>query len=93
VLPNQASGLVLNALVYRGLDHRLDAKAPDSVGIYGRLPAENRAKLAQRDTAAVAAHDSTDGPSLALARYAETYRDAWYRDVSIADLLLRPVDK
>jgi hypothetical protein len=39
------------------------------------------ARSAQR---AAAARDSTSGPSLALAKYAGRYTDAWYGDVDIA---------
>ncbi|HKT61524.1 MAG TPA: serine hydrolase [Gemmatimonadales bacterium] len=84
VLTNQESGLAFNALVYRVLDHYLGAKSPDYVGIYGRLLAQNRSKLAADAAAASAERDSTSGPSLAPARYAGLYRDAWYGDVSIA---------
>ena len=83
VLTNQESGLAFNALVYRVLDHYLGAKPPDYVGIYGRLLAQNRAKLAEGDSAAAAPRDSTAGPSLPLAKYAGVYRDAWYGDVKI----------
>jgi CubicO group peptidase (beta-lactamase class C family) len=83
VLTNQESGLAFNALVYRVLDHYLGAKPPDYVGIYSRLLAQNRATLAEGDSTAAARRDSTAGPSLALAKYAGVYRDAWYGDVKI----------
>jgi len=85
VLTNQESGLAFNALVYRVLDHYLGAKPPDYVGIYGRLLQESRTKLGGEASAAAAARDSSAGPSLPLASYAGTYRDAWYGDVTIAD--------
>lgn len=85
VLTNQESGLAFNALVYRVLDHYLGAKAPDYVGIYGRLQAQSRAKLAADARSAAAERDSTAGPSLPPARYAGLYRDPWYGDVSIAE--------
>jgi CubicO group peptidase (beta-lactamase class C family) len=85
VLTNQESGLAFNALVYRVLDHYLGAKAPDYVGIYGRLLQESRTKLASEGAAAAAARDSSAGPSLPLARYAGIYRDQWYGDVTIAE--------
>jgi hypothetical protein len=85
VLTNQESGLAFNALVYRVLDHYLGVKAPDYVGIYSRFLAETRAKNAALESAAAAARDSTAGPSLPLAKYAGTYRDAWYGDVGITE--------
>jgi CubicO group peptidase (beta-lactamase class C family) len=83
VLTNQESGLAFNALVYRVLDHYLGAKAPDYVGIYGRVQEQSRAKLAAAAQSAAAERDSTAGPSLPPAQYAGTYRDAWYGDVGI----------
>jgi hypothetical protein len=84
VLTNQESGLAFNAIAYRVLDHYLGMKAPDYVGIYKDLLAKNRAELSDLATEAEAKRDSTAGPSLPLARYAGTYRDAWYGDIAIA---------
>jgi CubicO group peptidase (beta-lactamase class C family) len=83
VLTNQESGFAFNALAYRVLDHYLGVKPPDYVGIYGKLLAQNRAQLAAQASAAAGGRDSTSGPSLPLAGYAGTYRDAWYGDVAI----------
>jgi hypothetical protein len=44
---------------------------------------KGRAELRTLDQHASATRDSTSGPSLPLARYAGTYRDAWYGDVTI----------
>jgi len=85
VLTNQESGLAFNAIVWRVLDHYLGAQAPDYVGIYQGLAARNRAKLEAQATEAAGQRDSTSGPSLDLAKYAGTYRDRWYGDVTIAE--------
>jgi hypothetical protein len=85
VLTNQESGAAFNAIAYRVLDHFLDVKAPDYVGIYQRLLAQNREKLATVESEAAAQRDSSSGPSLPLAKYAGTYRDAWYGDVAITE--------
>jgi CubicO group peptidase (beta-lactamase class C family) len=85
VLTNQESGLAFNALTYRVLDYYLGAKAPDYVGVYTRQLAQTRARLDKLAADAAAARDSTSGPSLPLARYAGTYRDAWYGDVTITE--------
>lgn len=45
---------------------------------------ERRAQLAALGQRSAGARDSTSGPSLPLERYAGTYRDAWYGDVTIA---------
>jgi hypothetical protein len=51
---------------------------------------------AVEDAAAAAARDSSRGPSLALERYAGTYNDRWYGDVTISragDALVIQFDK
>lgn len=83
VLTNQESGLAFNAIAYRVLDHYLGVTPPDYVGIYRRQLAETRTQLAQLAARAAAGRDSTSGPSLPLERYAGTYRDLWYGDVTI----------
>src|SRR6476660_6323286 len=74
VLTNQESGLAFNAIVYRALDHYLGAKAPDYIGIYGGILAQNRSKLAQLESSAASERDSTGGPSLPPTKYVGTYR-------------------
>ena len=85
VLTNQESGLAFNAIAYRVLDHYLGVNAPDYVGIYEGLVAKHRAQRAELAATAAAARDSSSGPSLPLAGYAGTYRDAWYGDVTITE--------
>ena len=85
VLTNQESGLAFNAIAYRVLDHYLGVKAPDYIGIYTRAAPAEPDRLAKLAAEAAAARDSTSGPSLAPARYAGTYRDAWYGDVTITE--------
>ena len=84
VLTNQESGPAFESVVYQVLDHYLGAKAPDYPAIYDRLVQQGRAELRALDQHASATRDSTSGPSLPLERYAGTYRDAWYGDVTIA---------
>ncbi len=83
VLTNQESGLAFNAITLRALDYYLDAKPPDYVGIFAKLETQGKAQLAEAAQKAAASRDSTSGPALPLARYAGTYRDAWYGDVSV----------
>jgi hypothetical protein len=85
VLTNQESGVAFNAITYRVLDHYLGAPAPDYIASYRALREKDRAELAKVVRDAARARDSTSGPSLPLAKYAGTYRDAWYGDVAIAD--------
>jgi CubicO group peptidase (beta-lactamase class C family) len=84
VLTNQESGLAFNAIAYRVLDYYLGAKTPDYLGIFTRMEAKERAELTEMKRKAGASRDSSLGPSLPLARYAGSYRDEWYGDVSIA---------
>jgi hypothetical protein len=48
------------------------------------MAAQGRAQLEREAQAAAAQRDSTSRPSLPLERYAGTYRDAWYGDITIA---------
>ena len=85
VLTNQESGFAFESIVYRVLDHYLGVTpVPDYVGLYTKLARQQEAELARLEKDARAARDSTSRPSLALARYAGTYRDAWYGDVTLA---------
>lgn len=84
VLTNQESGAAFNAIAYRVLDTYLGAKPADYVGVYQKLATQGKAQLADLERQAAGSRDSTSGPSLPLARYAGTYRDEWYGDVSLA---------
>jgi CubicO group peptidase (beta-lactamase class C family) len=84
VLTNQESGAAFNAVAYRVLDHYLGARPVDYVGSYKKILAHGREEEAGRAAKAAASRDSTSPPSLPLDRYAGTYRDAWYGDVSLA---------
>jgi CubicO group peptidase (beta-lactamase class C family) len=85
VLTNQESGNAFNVLTNRILDHFLGATSPDYLGIALRTEAAARARLAAAATLRAATRDSASGPSLALAKYAGTYRDDWYGDITIAE--------
>src|SRR5262249_14222258 len=84
VLTNQESELAFNAITYRVLDYYLGAKAPDYVGIFTNAEAKARAEVTQTERKAEARRDSTSGPSLPVSRYAGTYRDEWYGDITIS---------
>jgi CubicO group peptidase (beta-lactamase class C family) len=84
VLTNQESGQAFESIAYQVLDHYLGAKAPDYPAIYERLVRQGRTELQALDRRASATRDSTSGPSLPLGRYAGTFRDAWYGDVTMA---------
>lgn len=84
VLTNQESGAAFESIVYHVLDHYLGAKAPDYPSLFKQLGDENRKKLRAAEQQAAVSRDSTSGPSLPLSKYAGTYRDPWYGDVTIA---------
>lgn len=71
-------------IVYHTMDHYLGVQQiPDYLALFGanadNAAARNRQLLAD----AASSRDSLSGPSLPLARYIGTYRDAWYGDVAI----------
>jgi CubicO group peptidase (beta-lactamase class C family) len=83
VLTNMESGAAFNALTWTVLDHLLGAPAHDWIAAYDALERRAVADVAHADSAAAAARDTASRPSLPLERYAGTYRDAWYGDVTI----------
>ena len=83
VLTNQESGAAFSAISYRVLDHYLGA-THDWLGAYRDLMERSAAAVAQAERGTAAERDSSSGPSLPLERYAGTYRDAWYGDVTVA---------
>lgn len=82
VLTNQESSAAFAAISYRVLDHYLGA-AHDWLGAYRVVTEQTAAALAQAERGTEAQRDSTSRPSLPLERYAGTYRDAWYGDVTV----------
>jgi CubicO group peptidase (beta-lactamase class C family) len=84
VLTNMESGGAFNALAWTILDHILGAPTHDWIAAYEVLDREAMTGVASADSAAAAARDTASRPSLPLDRYAGTYRDAWYGEVTIA---------
>jgi CubicO group peptidase (beta-lactamase class C family) len=84
VLTNQESTTAFDAIAWRVLDHFLGAAPVDYPAIYERLAAERASRIAGATKGEAAARDSTARPSLPLERYAGTYTDRWYGDVTIA---------
>ena len=81
VLTNQESGEAFDAIAFRILDHYLGAPAFDWIDGYVKLRARNQAKAAQ----GVPSRDASSRPSLPLGKYAGTYRDAWYGDITVTE--------
>jgi hypothetical protein len=83
VLTNQESGEAFSSIAYHILDHYLSAAAFDWIGAYKKTHDRLEARNAAGERAATAARDAASKPSLPLASYAGTYRDAWYGDITI----------
>ena len=80
VLTNQESSAAFDSIAFHILDHYLGMPGFDWIAAHQKLRARNAAA-----TAAAASRDASSKPSLALAKYAGTYRDAWYGDIEIRE--------
>jgi CubicO group peptidase (beta-lactamase class C family) len=85
VLTNQESGAAFNAVTYRALDAYLNpSQKTDWVAVYDKAVKHAAAQADDSVAKHAAARDKNSKPSLALAKYAGTYRDPWYGDVIIS---------
>ncbi|MBL8269423.1 serine hydrolase [Steroidobacter sp.] len=83
ILTNSEEMGTLASMQNRLLDHYLGLKSPDWIAA---LDASNKEKITQAREALAekpATNEPVKGPSLAIAKYAGRYRDAWYGPVSI----------
>jgi len=86
VLTNQESGAAFNAVTWRVLDAYLNPdKKTDWVAVYDKAVKQGEAKADDNLALHEAARDKNSKPSLPLAKYAGTYRDPWYGDVTISN--------
>src|SRR3954469_7740933 len=85
VLTNQESGEAFDAIAFHVLDHVLGVPAFDWIDGYAKVQARAAAGIAAAEARGVTARDTASRPSLAPAKYAGTYRDAWYGDIMIAE--------
>src|SRR3954462_9895090 len=83
VLTNQQSGGAFDAIAFHVLDHYLAAAAFDWIDGFRAIESRAAAAGADAERRAVSARAAASAPSLALASYAGTYRDAWYGDIAI----------
>ena len=83
VLTNQESGAAFDSIAYRIADHYLEAPGNDWIDAYQRVVALQRSTTASADSKNAAARNTASRPSLPLTKYAGTYADAWYGDISI----------
>ncbi|MES2176337.1 MAG: serine hydrolase [Gemmatimonadota bacterium] len=84
VLTNQESGDAFNAITLRAIDAYLDAAEIDYTSRFAVLRDSARARDARQAKQVRSSRDSMSGPSLALAKYAGRYEDAWYGDVTLS---------
>lgn len=83
VLTNQESGGAFNAITYFILDRFLDAPKHDWISGFKKVELRADSLSTAFERSAIAKRDTTSRPSLLLEKYAGTYRDAWYGDITI----------
>ena len=84
VLTNQQSGGAFQSLTYRILDHFMNAPATDWIAAFKKSDEMGAARAAEVEKRQSSARARDSKPSLALARYAGRYTDAWYGDATIS---------
>ena len=83
VLTNQESGAAFESIAYRILDHYLNAPVTDWASAFKKVVTRGEEALAAAEKNVMGARDPNAKAALPLAKYAGTYRDAWYGDVAI----------
>lgn len=83
VLTNQQAGGAFQALTFRILDHYLNAPAMDWIAGYKKSEEMGLARAAAVEKSQSSSRAIDSKPSLALAKYAGRYTDAWYGDMVI----------
>ena len=83
VLTSGEVGQAFHAITYEALDMMLGRGGNDWLQAYAESFAKAQGNADEDWRKHVAARDATSKPSLALARYAGTYRDPWYGDVLV----------
>lgn len=84
VLTNMESGAAFNAITWHVLDHYLGTTDTDWLTAYKTVMERYEAMMAAADERSASQRDTASRPSLALDKYAGTYTDQWYGDVTIA---------
>lgn len=83
ILTNQEAGGAFQAINYRLLDSFLGAPQTDWIAAYSQVLKNARANAAEVEKRFQTARNANSKPSLPLPKYAATYRDPWYGDVTI----------
>ncbi len=84
VLTNQESGEAFNAIAFGVADAYIGGPRSQWLEGYEKIRARSAAALVQAEQKTASARNAASRPSLPLAGYARTYRDAWYGDITIA---------
>jgi CubicO group peptidase (beta-lactamase class C family) len=85
ILTNAESTEAFSALSQTIIDSDLGAPATDWAAAYIKVATRIEAAAAEDVGKSMAARDASSKPSLPLAKYAGTYTDAWYGDVTVAE--------
>jgi CubicO group peptidase (beta-lactamase class C family) len=86
VLTNQESAAAFDSIVNHVLDAYLQAPDTDWIAAYETIVRRAAQSTTNANEQAASARDAASKPSLPLAKYAGTYRDAWYGDVTISSV-------
>lgn len=84
VLTNQESGEAFDAIAYAVADAYTGGARTDWLAGYEKMRARSAAAVAAADLKTATTRNAASRPSLPLASYAGTFRDAWYGDIGIA---------
>jgi CubicO group peptidase (beta-lactamase class C family) len=85
VLTNAESTPAFDAIVNRVLDQFLGANDTDWLAGFRKIVAREDSTLKAEATQSVASRNTASRPSLPPAKYAGTYHDSWYGDVTISE--------
>jgi CubicO group peptidase (beta-lactamase class C family) len=85
VLTNQESGEAFDSIAMRVLDHYLGAAPFDWIDGFAKVRRRTDTAQAEAAKRTAGARDTSSKPSLPLAKYAGSYRDQWYGDITIAE--------
>jgi CubicO group peptidase (beta-lactamase class C family) len=84
VLTNQESDEAFNAIAYAVVDAYMGEPRSQWLEGYEKLRARGAAALLETERKAASTRNAASRPSLTLAGYAGTFRDAWYGDITVA---------
>jgi len=83
VFTNQESGSAFDSIAFHVLDGYLEAPAFDWIDAFRKRDERSERQAREAGTRAASSRDAASKPSLSLEKYAGTYRDAWYGDITI----------